>query len=360
MADIRSFPFARHLRSIPTSHIVHAQRGKIVHSGPGISFWFRALNAAISEVPVAESELSVVFGARSLDFQEVSVQATVTYRFGDPTVAAGRIDFSIDPYNGRWLGKPLEQVGTRITELAQQYAVEHISTVNLVDLLGQGVPAVRAVTTAGLAGDARLAETSIIVIGVRIVSIRPQADLERALEVPVRERVQQDADKATYERRAIAVERERAIAENELQSKIELATREELLVRQEGANAQKRAQEEAATRLITVTSQAEEQSVQAKAAASRVQIDSAARAESTRTLGAANAEAETARLESYRGVDPSVLTALAMQSLAENLPSIGTLNLTPDILTEALTRIAAVPPAVAGGAAATSAPSPEN
>jgi len=185
------------------------------------------------------------------------------------------------------------------------------------------------------------------------VSIRPQADLERALEVPVRERVQQDADKATYERRAIAVERERAIAENELQSKIELATREELLVRQEGANAQKRAQEEAATRLITVTSQAEEQSVQAKAAASRVQIESTVRAESTRTLGAANAEAETARLASYAGIDPAVLTALAMQSLAENLPSIGTLNLTPDILTEALTRIAAVP------AAAASAPSSE-
>ena len=335
---------------------MHARRGRVVHSGPGISFWFRALNAAISEVPVAESELSVVFGARTLDFQEVSVQATVTYRFADPTVAAGRIDFSIDPYNGRWLGKPLEQVGTRITELAQQYAVEHISTVNLVDLLGQGVPAVRSVTTAGLAGDARLAETSIIVIGVRIVSIRPQADLERALEVPVRERVQQDADKATYERRAIAVERERAIAENELQSKIELATREELLVRQEGANAQKRAQEEAATRLITVTSQAEEQSVQAKAAASRVQIESAVRAESTRTLGAANAEAETARLASYAGIDPAVLTALAMQSLAENLPSIGTLNLTPDILTEALTRIAAPSPAVVAAPAPSSDP----
>ena len=84
-----------------------------------------------------------------------------------------------------------------------------------------------------------------------------------------------------------------------------------------------------------------------------MQIESTVRAESTRTLGAANAEAETARLASYAGIDPAVLTALAMQSLAENLPSIGTLNLTPDILTEALTRIAAVP------AAAASAPSSE-
>ncbi len=38
-----------------------------------------------------------------------------------------------------------------------------------------------------------------------------------------REAVQQDADRATYERRADAVHRERAIAENELANQIELA-----------------------------------------------------------------------------------------------------------------------------------------
>ena len=323
MADIRPFLFGKHLRATPTNHIVHSRRGKLVHSGAGVSFTFFPLNAAISEVPIAEAELSVLFGARTLDFQEVSVQATVTYRFADAEVAASRIDFAIDPYRGTWLGKPLEQVGTRITELAQQYAVEHISSVRLVELLGGGIPAVREVTSTGLIADARLAETSITVIGVRIVSIRPQADLERALEVPVREQVQQDADKATFERRALAVERERAIAENELQSKIELATREELLVAREGANARKRATEEAA----------------------RERIETEVRAESTRALGLANADAEKARLAAYKGVDPAVLTAVSVQSIAEHLPAIGTLNLTPDVLTEALSRITRAPSA---------------
>ena len=201
--------------------------------------------------------------------------------------------------------------------------MEHISSVRLVELLGGGIPAVREVTSTGLISDARLAETSITVIGVRIVSIRPQADLERALEVPVREQVQQDADKATFERRALAVERERAIAENELQSKIELATREELLVAREGANARKRATEEAA----------------------RERIETEVRAESTRALGLANADAEKARLAAYKGVDPAVLTAVSVQSIAEHLPAIGTLNLTPDVLTEALSRITRAPSA---------------
>ncbi|MEO5920200.1 MAG: SPFH domain-containing protein [Pseudolysinimonas sp.] len=328
MADIRRFPFLRHLRSTPTNHVVHARRGKVVHSGAGTAFYFRPLNAAISEVPIAEAELSMLFGARTVDFQEVAVQATVTYRFSDPVVAAGRIDFSIDPYSGRWYGKPLEQVGTRITELAQQYAVEYISTVKLTDVLGKGIPIVREVTTRGLIGDARLAETSVVVIGVRIVSIRPQADVEKALETPVREKVQQDADAASYQRRAVAVERERAIAENELQSKIELATREQQLVQQEGANAQRRATEEAATQLIA-----------SKAGIERERIESEVHAATTRILGAANAEAETARLGAYAGVEPAVLTAIALQKVAENLPRIGTVNLTPDVLTQALTQL---------------------
>lgn len=332
MADIRRYPFRRHLRSNPTSYIVHTKKGRVRHRGPGAAFFFRALNAAISEVPIAEAELSMLFGARTKDFQEVSVQATVTYRFADPEVAATRIDFAIDPYAGHWIGKPLEQVGSRITELAQQYAVEHISSLPLVDVLGAGIPKVRAVTAEGLAGDTRLAETSIVVVAVRIVSIRPQADLERALETPVRERVQQDADAASYERRALAVERERAIAENELQSKIELATREQQLVQQEGANAQRRATEEAATALIATKSGAE-----------RAKLDAHARAESTRVIGAANAETEAARLAAYAGVDSAVLTALALQELAKNLPEIGTLNLTPDVLTQALSRLSEKP-----------------
>jgi regulator of protease activity HflC (stomatin/prohibitin superfamily) len=328
MADIRHFPFSKHLRSNPTSYVIHTRKGRPAHRGPGIAFFFRPLNAAISEVPIAEAELSMLFRARTVDFQEVSVQATVTYRFGDPAVAAQRIDFSIDPYRGQWIGKPMEQVGTRITELAQQYAVEHISTVPLVDLLSSGIPVVRNVTAAGLAADTRLAETSVLVIAVRIVGIRPQPDLEKALETPVRERVQQQADAASYERRAMAVERERTIAENELQSKIELATREQHLVQQEGANAQRRATEEAATARIAATSAAERDRIRSEAEAAR-----------TRELGAARAEAETARLASYAGMDPALLTSLAFSALAEHLPSIGTLNLTPDVLTQALTKL---------------------
>ena len=90
------------------------------------------------------------------------------------------------------------------------------------------------------------------VVSARVVAIRPEPDLERALQTPTREAVQREADRATYARRAGAVEQERAIAENELQNKIELARREQQLVEQHGANARRKAELDASAALVAV------------------------------------------------------------------------------------------------------------
>ena len=343
MADIRRYPFARHLRALPTSHVVHLRRGKVVHEGVGISYFFRALNAAISEVPTHELEIHTVLTTRTSDFQQIAVQLTVTYRFDDPGAAARRLDFSIDPYSGAWLADPLDQVSTRITELAQQYAMEYVAATGLVELLAKGLPAIRQVTIDGLAQDQRLAETSIFIVGVRIVSARPVPELEKALETPLREQVQQDADKASYERRALAVERERAIAENELQSKIELATREERLVAQEGANSRRRAEEAAAAEKITVQGSTDRSLIESEGWVARETIVAERKAETVRIMGSATAKAEAEKLASYRDTDPAILLALAAQSAAEHLPQIGSVNLTPDVISAALARLSGSP-----------------
>lgn len=99
MADITRYPLVRHLRGT-TTHVQHVRNGGIVHVGTGAAFWFRPLSAAIPEVPVDDRELPLLFHARTSDFQDVAVQATVTFRLTDPTTAAGRIDFSVDPGTG--------------------------------------------------------------------------------------------------------------------------------------------------------------------------------------------------------------------------------------------------------------------
>jgi regulator of protease activity HflC (stomatin/prohibitin superfamily) len=330
MADIARYPLVRHLRGTATVHVQHVRNGQIIHAGTGSSFWFRPLSAVLSEIPVDDRELPLLFHARTADFQDVTVQATLTFRLTDPALAAARIDFSIDPDTGRWRATPLEQVAGLLAETAQQHALDLLAGMALTDALAGGVAAVRAAIAAGIAEDPRLVATGLAVIGVRVVAIRPEPEVEKALRTPTREQVQQEADRATYERRAVAVERERAISENELQSQIELARREEQLVGQRGTNARRAAEEDAAAGQIAT-----------QAEAMRAERLAESRAHGVRAVGEAEAAAEAAKLAAYRDLPEAVLFGLALRELAGNLPQINSLVLTPDLLAPVLARLGA-------------------
>src|SRR3984957_4290856 len=338
MADIKSYPLTRHLRGNPTMHVRHLRRGKAVHEGPGLSFFFRPLSAVLSEVPVDDRELPLLFHARTADFQDLAVQASVTFRVIDPAPAGTRIDFSVDPDTGRWRGTPLEQVGGLLTETAQQQVLGLVASSPLSSVLADGVAQIRDRILHGLTVDARLAETGIAGIGARGVALRPEPEVEKALRTPAREQIQQEADRSTYERRAVAVERERAIAENELQSQIELARREEQLVTQRGANARREAEDAAAASQIETEAQAQRELRLSRAGA-----------EGTRALGAAEAETEAAKLAPYSALPQATLLALAVRELAGQLPQIGSLVLSPDLLGPVLAGLTRTAPGPAAG-----------
>ena len=130
------------------------------------------------------------------------------------------------------------------------------------------------------------------------------------------------------------MERERAIAENELQNKIELARREEQLIEQQGANARRQAEDAAASGRIAFESQA-----------AKERALTAARADGTRALGEAKAAGEAASVAAYRDLPSATLLALAAKDLAGRLPQIGTLVISPDMLASLLAKLAS------GGAA---------
>src|SRR5690349_8520445 len=338
MADVTRRLHLRHLRGAPTSWVSHTVGGRTQKQGTGLSFWYRPLTAVLSEVPVDDRELPLLFHARTEDFADVTVQATVTYRFSDPGAAAGRLDFSIDPNQGIWRGRPLDQVATLLAELAQQPALDLLARLPLAEALTTGIAPVRQGVADALADDPRLTETGVTVVSARVVAIRPEPDLERALQTPTREAVQQDADRATYARRARAVEQERAIAENEMQNKIELARREEQLVEQHGANTRRKAELDAAAALVVTQGDSERSQITAAAEAEADRVRTEARAAGVRAVGLAEGDAEAARLAAYREMPAAVLQALALRELAGQLPEIGQLTVTPDVVTGLLNK----------------------
>ncbi len=329
MAVITQRPMVRHLRSGPTAYVQRMRRGKVVNEGVGLSFWFRPMISSISELPIDERELPLMFRSWTNDFQEVAVQATITYRIVEPAIAAGRIDFGIDTTLGSWTGTPLEQLGGLLRELAQQHAVGVLANMSLSEVLATGITDLRQAISSGLSTDDRIAETGIEIVGTRVVAVRPEADVEKALQTPIREQLQQEADRSTYERRATAVQQERAISENELQNQIELARREEELVAQQGANEKKRIADAAAA-----------SRVKTEAEADNTLVRGTAKAAAMLELGKAEAETEQLKVEAVDGVGETVLLALAAKDLAQNVPEIGTLVIAPDMIASLLAKFA--------------------
>ncbi len=330
MAEIRTFPLVRHLRAEPTNHVLRYRRGELTRHGAGLAFWFRSINSAAAEVPIDDRELPFLFRARSRDFQELTVQGVITFRAVDPLLLARRIDFSVDLDTGRWLQAPLEQVSGLLTQLAQQFVIDELVGLELRQILSGGVAPIRDRIATGLTEEAALTELGVGVVAVRVAAVTPAAEVEKALRQPTREAIQQEADQATYGRRALAVESERAIADNELKNQIELARREEELVEREKANARRRAEEEAGAKMVDARAQAE-----------RAEIEAARRAETIDTVEAARLRAEAERARIQAQLAPQTLLALGLRELAGEIGKVDSLTVTPDLITPLIARAAA-------------------
>ena len=155
----------------------------------------------------------------------------------------------------------------------------------------------------------------------------------------MREKIKQEADEAAFGRRAMAVQTERAIQENELQNRIELAKREELLIGQQGQNERRLAQEKVEAQHIALASEVRAQSMRAEANAKAERMRFEAEAEGIRAVEGAKVEAERKRMEAQAALPPGIMMGLALKELAGKLQRIDHLNLGSDILGPALVNL---------------------
>jgi len=328
MLELKRYPLVTHLRADASVHVLHFAKGRKVREGRGLAFWFRPINASLAALPMDDRELTFTFQGRSADFQAVHVQGAVIYRIADPLVAAQRIDFTVDLNNGAFLVDPMAQIASRMTELAQQYAWDFLVASGLQEILTAGLSALRTRLQGGLGAEESLKALGLEVISVRVTALRSDAEMEKALQTPTREAIQQQADQAVFQRRALAVEKERAIQENELKTKIELAKQQEVLLTQEGQNERRRRQEAAEAEKIAVESLVHRQAAEARA-----------RAESTTVVETARNAVEKERQEIFRAMPAEVILAQAAQTLAGKLTKIDNVSITPDNLAQILARI---------------------
>ncbi len=323
MGTLHHHPFLIRYQGGAGDHVVQIRAGRTIRSGVGQSFWLRAGRCALAEVPTANRAHSFLVQVPSADQQNVSAQVAITYRIEDAEAAASHYDFDLYPRDASNDAQGLWQIDETVTRIAHSALASSIGAMPLSDAISGSLDRVGQILEEAFESDERLRATGVAVVDARLMSLRPDEGVESSLRAPLLEQLQAEADRALYERRALAVERESQISENEMQSKLDLARKRADLVDQEGHNARREAEEKAAADAIAVEAEARRITEKAKA----YEID-------WNTAGRARIANDAAYIQALAAAGPEVARALALKEMAKNMPSFGNITITADVLSD--------------------------
>lgn len=306
-----------YMKASPTTYVLHFSGGRLRREGAGLAFAYFVPASTVVAVPLASADLPFAFQEITADFQQVTVQGRLTYRVARPAELAALLDFSVTPA-GAYRSDDPAKLGERLVQAAQTLARGTLERATLREALAAAEHLGRQILE-GLRGSETVQRLGIEILDLAISGIRPTPEMARALEAEAREELQRESDLAIYSRRNAAVEQERRIKENELNTEIAVQEKQRLI--RETKMAADVAIEEQRTSLIERRAANEKSEADARAYGLNATLEPY-RHFDWRTLMAISAG----------GNDPRVTLALAFRELAENAGKIGQLNVTPELL----------------------------
>ena len=321
------------------THVIHFKNGKIQKEGRGLSFFYFAPTSSIAAIPMGSNDLPFIFNETTNDYQSISIQGQITYKIGDPKQLAELLDFTLTP-SRVYKKNDSEKLNQRIINEAQTSTSSFIHKLGLKEAI-RSAKQIEEKITEGLKASQAISILGIEILSVSVLAIKATPEMARALETETREKLQQDADQAIYERRNFAVEQERKIKETELNTEIAVEEKKKQIDEK---------------KMETEIQQADNDR---KLREMKVQADIAVENQRKLLIDQKTAnerkEAETqgfvieTTLKPYKDIDWKTLTALnnnpdprfnialAFRQLAENADKIGNLNISPELLDSLLT-----------------------
>lgn len=304
----------KHYKFQPNEYVLVMKNGKVIRQGIGLSFFCNTLNTGMSVVPTVSFDTFFAFNdVLTSDFQRINIQGDISYIIHDYEKVAGMIDFSYTSESG-YEGKKVEVkqvMGKRITNLAKTSVSKFVNARDVKAVI-HAQEKLAAFLSEEMTSNEAIKELGLEVVTVSILAVSPSLETQKALESATREQILQQQDNAIYKRRNAAIEQERIVKENELNTEIKVAEKEH-----------------------------ENQMLRQKNALEEVELESKLRKEQADTKAYAN-EVVLKALESVdkevllaillSGMDSKTLIAKAFNSLAENTDKIGNLNISPDLL----------------------------
>lgn len=323
----------------PTEYVMKVKRGKIVQKGLGLSFFYNTMTTSMMVIPATAFDASFVFNdIMTADFQSINVQGDISYVITDYEKASKMVDFS---YKGKKeyltvLTEAKQKMAKRIMNLAKVYVTKFISGKNVRDAI-ISADELAGTLRENIKEDETIKEFGLELISISILGILAQSDTRKALEAATREEILKQQDDAIYKRRNAAIEQERIVKENELNTEIKVAEKQKekrekememkRLVQEKQAelDAGKLANdirlEEENCKLVDLQTENEKKKSDAKAYDSEVLL---------KTFAGVDKDVVKALVTS--GMDSKALIAKAFVEIGDKADKIGVLNVSPDLL----------------------------
>ena len=190
-----------------------------------------------------------------------------------------------------------------------------------------------------LAESGEMSQLGLEILGLNILAVKPTPETARALEAEAREQLLKEADEAIYARRNSAVEQERGIKENELNTEIAVENKKKQ-IRETQMDAERSVQEkqhqleQAGMAAKVVLEEKRKQLVTLAVQNSKSEADARAYGIQTAMEALGKVDSRTLQALASVGMKPEQLIAVAFQELAGRADKIGQLNISPDLLRE--------------------------
>lgn len=332
----------RYIKAQPTTYLF--QKGKLVHEGAGLAFFYYSPTTSLVAVPMKSTDAPFIFNEVTSDFQEITIQGQATYRITDPRKVSQLLDFNLDVATQQSASDDPRKLAQRLINVIQVLTRKELQTLTLRDALRASDSIVHQVG-GGLTASNEIASLGLAVIGLSILAIKPAPETAHALEAEAREQILREADEAIYARRNAAVEQERAIRENELNTDIAVENKKRQ-IREAQMDAQRAVQEKQhqladADMAFRISLEGKNKQLVALSTDNlRSEADAKAYGIAAVMKALEGVDSKVLQALATVGMQPDQLMALAFQGLAERADKIGQLNISPELLRELLTTAA--------------------
>lgn len=330
----------RYRKFQPSEYVMAVKKGKVVRQGLGLSVLYNTMRTSLQVIPATEADVSFAFDdILTADFQRLNVQGDVSYVIEEYGKTAALVDFTYRAVKAEAAeAKKVAALALqrRITNRAKGYIARFLNGMDVRRAVVSGNELARYLADS-LREDEMIQSLGLRIITVALLGILPQPDMRKALEAAAREQILKEQDDALYKRRNAAIEQERAIKENELNTEIRVAEKQK-----------EQEEKKMETRRMLQERQAEMDTAKMEAAIALEEKNKALverQAENGKKLAEmklyeireaaktlAEMDPEIIKALALSGCDSGKLIAQAFQTMGEHAEKIGTLNVSPDLL----------------------------